>query len=135
MVHEQSATIMANILHFIIVVSVVIFLLGISLGKIEVNNVTRNLESFEIGRTYDIPNINPPPKTLSPKPPKVKRYKPCTVKIQPTIHPIFNDCVDGLSAVGIGRGEAKRAVKAFLRDMPHISNVEQFLQEYFSRRA
>jgi len=48
---------------------------------------------------------------------------------------MFSGCVDGLSAVGIGRGEAKREAKAFLRDMPNISSVEQFMQEYFSRRA
>jgi len=76
MVHEQSATIVAGIIHFVIILSIVVLSLGVCIGKIEINNPIRNLEEFEIGRSFEVFDDEPqqrPQVVHKQKPPKAQR--------------------------------------------------------------
>jgi len=131
MIHEQSSTAFAAIIHFGVILLVLGWLIAVVLGKVDLGAAFRDMDTFEIARSTPIfpeghEDIGLVSVVDKPKPKKKQAKKP--------VHSLFHDCVLALRAIGHSNIDARRAASVFLKSNPDTDSVEKFLTEIFRKR-
>ena len=144
---DYISSIFSSIILIFIFITLVLYIFG---GISFKTNVFKDLEYFELGRTYNSPskdnNYPLSSKTSTPSssveifvhPTKVKKYttkqtkKKPKVKTKKPVSPIENDCILALEAIGVKKSTAKSEVKAFFSNK-NADTVEDFIREYLKK--